>query len=167
MSLADRVKAAKEADAQTDNQREEIRGEGSDIPLTVEDRRRLGITEGENPRTRGLDQLTAQGIVEAMCAEDATVVAAVRAEGRPLDLAGPRGQLDGLAAVDVDLVGEGHRGNAQPGGHHGRHHTHPGIGGLRAEDDQVEALARELRKILRVRVGGKLRIPGDIRANET
>ena len=58
------------------------------------------ITEGENPRTRGLDRLTAAEIVEAMCAEDATVVAAVRAES------------EGVAAA-IEVVAERLRGGGR------------------------------------------------------
>jgi len=58
------------------------------------------ITEGENPRTRGLDRFTAAEIVEAMCAEDATVVAAVRAES-------------GNVAAAIELVAERMRGGGR------------------------------------------------------
>jgi len=58
------------------------------------------ITEGENPRTRGLDRLTAAEIVEAMCAEDATAVAAVRAEREKV-------------AAAIELVAERMRGGGR------------------------------------------------------
>jgi N-acetylmuramic acid 6-phosphate etherase len=58
------------------------------------------ITEGENPRTRGLDRFTAAEIVEAMCDEDATVVAAIRTESANV-------------AAAIELVAERMRGGGR------------------------------------------------------